>query len=239
MLDEYTYFNRNREKDPDYDVLTEEEEKKLIKVYFAGLGSSSKECKRINYRYTTAIKVLGLGLRISELTHLEWNDVRADHIYIKSGKTFAARRKVYITPKLYNAIQSLERFTQHNFVFGSRQGKMSGDVMNQELKKRAIAAGISKRVTNHSFRHSAINQAVQHGFSDRYIQSHVGHASVRSTQSYIHLGLAESKRIVESSPKYVTKNIEKAKSLLKERIDKIADPDKIKALNLLLNPNSV
>jgi site-specific recombinase XerD len=54
------------------------------------------------------------------------------------------------------------------------------------LKKAAAAAGITKRVTLHTVRHSNATALLQRGVDIRTIQEHLGHTHVETTEIYTH-----------------------------------------------------
>ena len=68
------------------------------------------------------------------------------------------------------------------------------------LKKLAIyaaRAGIRKRITVHTFRHTLATEMLRHGADLRQIQELLGHANLRTTQIYTHIIKGELKRVQE------------------------------------------
>ena len=118
----------------DLEVLNPVEIKKIADVRMKCKFRKKFEMQ-INNRFRAAIYALALGLRISELCTLRWDDLRADCLIIREGKTENSIRKVYITPKMYKIFSNLPKKSE--FIFGCRGKKLDRSAFTKELKKRA------------------------------------------------------------------------------------------------------
>ena len=59
--------------------------------------------------------------------------------------------------------------------------------LGRNIKQAALKAGVHKRVTSHTFRHSYATHLLQAGIDLRSIQELLGHKSVETTMVYTHV----------------------------------------------------
>ena len=118
----------------------------------------------LKYKAIFAVMYSG-GLRVSEVTHLHYDDIsRSNHyIHIKNTKS------------------RMDRYT----ILADRTLDISA--VNQVLKRSAKRAGITKRVTSHAFRHSFASHLLESGCDIKYIQALLGHLDPKSTEIYLHV----------------------------------------------------
>lgn len=68
---------------------------------------------------------------------------------------------------------------------GSKGGKYSEKSIQTFVKKYAIKAGIIKKISSHSLRHSCLTQLIKDGVDLRTVQKIAGHKNINTTAGYI------------------------------------------------------
>jgi integrase len=185
---------------------------------------------KLNLKYKAMIYLLACGARIDEVVTLTWNNVYSDRIKV-TGKT--GERILSIPNKLYRLMEHLDRYP-HNYVLGSRQGKLYDINANKIIREKVKLAGINKYITSHCFRHSYIMNNILAGESIAVIAEQVGHKSWETTRQYSHLTHTHTKKQIEGYKVFRGKKVDDEKESLLEKIMKTNDKNKLRALSLLL-----
>jgi integrase/recombinase XerD len=136
------------------------------------------------------------GLRVSELVGLDTDRVDLPHAQVRViGKGNKERR----VPMGEEARERLHRYRSGPrqawtgakptpAVFVNTRGKrLSRESVWKLVKRWTEAAGVSERVTPHTFRHSFATHLLEGGADLRVVQALLGHASISTTQLYTHL----------------------------------------------------
>lgn len=144
------------------------------------------------------------GLRLAELASLNRDlDLSKDEFSIR-GKGEKVR-VVFLSTEAKDAIKAYLKarkdMDEAMFVqFGKNKTK-SGDTrltprsIERLVKKYAIIAGISKKVTPHVIRHSFATDLLQNGADIRSVQMMLGHANIATTQIYTHVTDTQLKQV--------------------------------------------
>lgn len=136
--------------------------------------------------------IYSLGLRIGEALKLETSDIDSDRmfVHIRCGK----RNRDRCIPLSKQTLKVLREYwkTHRNpkFVFPDlKTPRNTIEPMKRNSAQVAInvavkEAGIKKRITAHSLRHSYATHLLEAGVSLRHIQNILGHSSLETTAIY-------------------------------------------------------
>jgi integrase/recombinase XerD len=137
------------------------------------------------------------GLRVSETVNLKISDISFKEQYIRVVGKGDKERLVPIGRVAIKAINFyLENIRNHiepktgsnDIVFLNRRGsKLTRVMIFILIKKIALEAGIKKKISPHTFRHSFATSLVEAGADLRAVQQMLGHESITTTEIYTHI----------------------------------------------------
>lgn len=150
------------------------------------------------HRNKAIIEVLyGCGLRVSELIDLRISDINMKMGYLKVRGKGEKERFVPIGSPAIKEIKNylgqrnlLSNISEESsdILFLNRRGKNLTRVMIYTITKNlALKAGITKKVSPHTFRHSFATHLIEGGADLRAVQEMLGHESILTTEIYTHL----------------------------------------------------
>ena len=144
------------------------------------------------------------GLRVSELVALEMRNVsfQGDYLTVKGKGSkvrpvpFGRWAREKLDGYIKQARPRLLKGKSSPFVFTNRSGKrMTRQGFWKLIRRYALAAGIGKRVTPHTLRHSFATHLLEGGADLRAVQAMLGHADISTTQIYTHVDGARLKKV--------------------------------------------
>jgi len=143
--------------------------------------------------------VYSAGFRVSEVVRLRVEDLDVERrlIHVRGAKG----RKDRYTLLSDTALDAVRRYREYAppspWLFpGTHPGRpISARTVQHIVEVARTKAGIQKRVTVHTLRHSFATHLLEAGTDLRYIQELLGHASSRTTEIYTHVSRRELGRI--------------------------------------------
>jgi integrase/recombinase XerD len=156
------------------------------------------------YHRTMLLTLYGAGLRRSELCHLKVGHIDSQRMVLRveRGKG-GVDREVPLSPTLLTALREYYRWMRpQTYLFpGTKDGwrtdrPITSKVIWEAVRLAARAAGIDRRVTPHTLRHSYATHLLESGADLRTIQVLLGHADLSHTTVYLHL----SQRHLQAAP---------------------------------------
>lgn len=152
----------------------------------------------LGQRNQCMIEVLyGCGLRVSELIDLKISNINFKESYLKVDGKGDKTRFVPIADHTSNLITEYIRNVRAKYkinkkcedilFLNSRGSAMSRVIVFIIIKELTEKAGINKKISPHTFRHSFATHLLQNGADLRFIQEMLGHSSITTTEIYTHL----------------------------------------------------
>mgnify|MGYP001592854481 CR=1 FL=1 len=178
------------------DVLTTGE---IDRIIAAVDGTTPKEI-----RDAAMLEVLySCGLRVSELTSLRIRDLFFGEGYIRvTGKgdkqrlvpiSLTARERIH----RYLEVRRSARAGEETLFLNNRGSSLTRVMIFTILREAARRAGIEKKISPHTFRHSFATHLLEGGASIRQVQELLGHESILTTEIYTHLDDSHLRQTVE------------------------------------------
>ena len=151
--------------------------------------------------------IYSAGLRVSELVNLKISNIYEDVGFLR---ILGKGNKERLTPVGKSALKFIKSY-QHevrnhmqiksgheDYLFLNRLGsKISRVSVFNLIKNLALRAGINKKISPHTFRHSYATHLIEGGADLRAVQEMLGHESITTTEIYTHLDRDYLKQIIK------------------------------------------
>ena len=156
------------------------------------------------YHRTLLMTLYGAGLRRSEACQLKVRDIDSQRMVLRVEQGKGGRdREIPLSPTLLTALRQYYRWMRpKTYLFpGTHHGwradaPITTKVIWEAVRLAARKAGIDKRVTPHTLRHTYATHLLEAGADLRTIQLLLGHADLSHTTVYLHL----SRRHLHAAP---------------------------------------
>jgi len=154
--------------------------------------------KNLKHRAMLSV-IYSAGLRMGELIDLKISDIDSSRMVIHIQK--AKGMKDRIVPLSESTLDLLRTYFKTyrptEYLFNGEHAPQYSRTSLQSVFKQAIKrAGIRKKCTLHSLRHSFATHLLEGGVNLRYIQEFLGHNSPKTTMIYTHVSSESARKII-------------------------------------------
>lgn len=172
------YIQRPKKERTLPNVLSEEEVLSIIKC-----------AENLKHRAMLSL-IYSSGLRLGEMINLKLHDIDSKRmlIIVKQGKGKKDRVTLLSVKILHLLREYFKKYKPRDYLFEGQFGEQYSSTSVQKVFRMAKQkAGIRKKATVHTLRHSFATHLLERGTDLRYIQSLLGHQSAKTTEIYTHI----------------------------------------------------
>ncbi|WDN89233.1 integrase/recombinase XerD [Desulfosarcina sp. BuS5] len=171
------------------DVLSVEDIQRILEMPDTSRATGARNAAMLELLYAA-------GLRVSELVNIRSVDINTEACFVRVLGKGSKERVVpigqYARDKIEFYIKTartkLLKTNLSRYLFVARAGNpMTRQGFWKLLRKYALEAGIVKKVTPHSVRHSFASHLLEGGADLRTVQVMLGHVDISTTQIYTHV----------------------------------------------------
>ncbi|MGD2097377.1 MAG: site-specific tyrosine recombinase XerD [Desulfobacterales bacterium] len=171
------------------DVLSREDIERLLQAPDSDKPLGVRDAAMLELLYAA-------GLRVSELVHVKLQDINLEAGFVRIIGKGAKERIVPIGMQAREKIQAYLRTVRSKqlkqgsspFMFIARGDRpMTRQGFWKLLRRYALKAGLEKKITPHSLRHSFASHLLEGGADLRAVQVMLGHVDISTTQIYTHV----------------------------------------------------
>ena len=186
------------------EFLTEQEIDKIL----SGLKIDSPA----GYRNRTILELLyATGMRISELSNLNFENLNLDENEIKVFGKGSKERIVLVSEKAKKFLESYIKNARYLICSSAKENSDSPVFINKTgyrlqpqtvrhvIREVVEKIELPKHVTPHVFRHSFATKLLENGADLRVVQELLGHSSISNTQIYTHVSMERLKHSYETA----------------------------------------
>ncbi len=191
VTDPFLDLDGPRKPHQEADWLTPEEFARLLRAAAAPLRRRPGLAERDRL---VLVALVATGLRRSELIALDWGDLDLDSerpsLLVRCGKGGKPRRQPLAKP-LADELRRRQKAGKpgpSDPVFCGLEGKrLQTKVLAAIIRRASLRAGIEKRVTAHTLRHTAATWLRQRTGDARLVAAYLGHVDLSTVARYSHV----------------------------------------------------
>jgi integrase/recombinase XerD len=174
-------------------IACQKKEKRLpVVLSRAEIAQFFAAIRRLKYR-ALFMTIYAAGLRVSEAVQLRISDIDSQRMVIRVSQGKGRKdRYVMLSPKLLEVLRAYwkaYRPTEWLFPGKDRSRPLLRQTVHEGCQRIARRAGLTKRVTVHSLRHSFATHLLEAGVDIRTIQTLLGHRNLRTTALYTYVSM--------------------------------------------------
>jgi len=152
--------------------------------------------------------IYGTGMRVVEISRMNLNDLDRDEGEIRVFGKGAKERIVLFGSHADKALKAyleegrsalLHGAKTNAFFVGRRGSRLTPRHIERIIRFYAKKAGIQKKVTPHTLRHSFATHLLEGGADLRMVQELLGHVSLSTTQVYTHITKERLKKVYDEA----------------------------------------
>ena len=148
----------------------------------------------------------GSGLRVSELTDLRISRIDFEEGFVLVEGKGSKERIVPVSSRALELIKewlgqrerlNIKRGDEDILFLNRRGGRLTRVMVFYIIKDLGERAGIGRKISPHTLRHSFATHLLEGGANLRSIQEMLGHESVTTTEIYVHMDRRRLRRVLE------------------------------------------
>lgn len=183
----------------------------IMKIFKVGYKQKGDIKNLSSYGYEESIRnivvlelLFSTGARVSEVAGLKLADInlQTGAVIIK-GKGNKERviqvcnkESLTILKNYYSLCQEKIKDAGGYFLVNRFKRPLSDQSIRNLVKRLVSSAGIKRRITPHTFRHSFATLLLEKDVDIKYIQSLLGHSSINTTQIYTHVNRKRQRQLL-------------------------------------------
>ncbi|MFA5124439.1 MAG: site-specific tyrosine recombinase/integron integrase [Patescibacteria group bacterium] len=132
----------------------------------------------------------GSGLRVGEVVRIRIKDIDLERMSLRIYQGKGKKDRYTVLPESLKSILSAQCKIKlsTDFLFTNGRGSHLTEASIQKIvDQSAKKAGINRKISPHTLRHSFATHLLENGTDIRYIQELLGHSNIKTTQIYTHV----------------------------------------------------